>query len=344
MQPEEKRGKHKLCYLTTIDGLESLIALHDVDPSYVPLIAVRHPACFHVALSHKRDQHADRYDHCWNEQAAVLTAVIGLGPDVFANVAAMVEAFPARGERPDYTKPGAYRDVARHVSRIRDALGAWGYQTAKVGVDFGRGGQWQEHPEVQPDADDGLAAAALCGAFGDNGKCDFVMPVWKGNRIRAMEAIAASDRRTVLIAPEYYPVRAGRRPTGTIPQLFGSPVEPDFHRGNQPWPRLYTCKEMIAFAGDAMIYFRSQQERDGFGKMADLIDAASKPTAPPMKPDPTDPDVEPEPSIDPRADDEPVIPLAAPGHGSATFAPTSVEDARQPDASGDAVVGRPPAN
>lgn len=298
-QQQRTPNRHKLCYLTTIDGLAAVADLHQLDSSYVPLIAVRHPATFDVALLHKRKKTLQRYDRGWNEQAALLAAVIGYGPETFEHVAAIVGAFPSYGEQPDYAQREAYRDVAQHIIRIREALSAWGYATAKVGVDFERNGDAKENPHIG----DGVATAALAGAFGDGARCDFVLPIWKGNAIRAMEATAASGPETVLIAPEYYPSRAGRRPAGTIPQHWASPIEPDFYDPDKPWSRLYTCAQVVAFNGDAMVYFRSRAESDGFRKMADIVEAASKPAKPPPTgPDPTDPDLVEPPDTDPRND------------------------------------------
>lgn len=315
-------NRHKLCYLTTIDGLAAVADLHQLDPSYVPAIAVRHPATFDVALLHKKRQYVRQYDHGWNEQAALLAALIGYGPETFEHVAAVVDAFPAYGKQPDYSTKQAYRDVADHLGRIRDALSGWGYKGAKVGVSFERDGEAKNNPHVG----DGVATAALAGVFGDGERADFVVPIWKGNAIRAMEAIAASRPSTILIAPEYYPHRAGRRPAGTIPQHWASPIEPDFYDPAKPWTQFYTCAQVVAFDGDAMVYFRSAQEADGFTKMADIVEAASKPAGPRSEPDPTDPDPVEPPDTDPRTDPDagddtgPVGTADVFGHGPARAA------------------------
>lgn len=352
-QQQRTPNRHKLCYLTTIDGLAAVADLHQLDPSYVPAIAVRHPATFDVALLHKNHQYEQHYDRGWNEQAALLAALIGYGPDVFEHVAAVVDAFPAYGEQPDYATKQAYVDVADHLRRIRDALDAWGYKMAKVGVSFERDGEAQTNPHVG----DGIATAALAGAFGDGKRADFVVPIWKGNAIRAMEAIAASRPSTVLIAPEYYPYRAGRRPDGTIPQHWASPVEPDFYDPAKPWSRFYTCAQVVAFDGDSMVYFRSAQEARGFAKMAVIIEAAGKPADPlpdPNDPDPNDPDPVEPPKIDPRTDpDDETDAITTPGpdagtfgHGPATAAIEAAADRsaaaeRRPDGPANTVGGTP---
>ena len=341
---------YKLCVVRTIDGLAALAELHEQDTKFVPLISVRHPATFDVAVTHKRRQTNQRYDRGWNEQAALLTALIGYGPEVFEHVAAMVGAFPAYGPRPDYRKPEAYREVAAFMSRIRDALNSWGYKSAKVGVDFERNGQWREDPNEQPYADGGQAVVALAGAFDDGERADFIMPVWKGDPVRSMENIAASSRSTVLIGPEYYPARDGRRPPNTIPQHWGSPVEPDFYDPEKPWSRLYTCQAMIDFPTESVVYFRRKQEADGYLKMADLVGHTSKPKHLPDEPDPvgpTDPDELSKP-VDVRADATPtnIPPPPIDNPPTRPDADGGVEDTRlagDVGAKPASVVGRQPA-